>query len=170
MVAAFVQEFKKNHYNPQLFVAASGPDQGSQFTAAVGGVKNAAGIMVPNTWFPGFNNAESHQMVTEYLKLYGGQQADINADVAEAYSVGQVMAQAVTATGGVNNAKIIAYLHSGAVMQSVQGKVQFDALGENAQAAGEMFQWTANGNFVEGLDTNGNAVQFLPIKPNWGTG
>ena len=127
--------------------------------------------MVPNTWFGGFNNAESHQMVDEYIKLYGGTPAEVNADVAEAYSVGQVVAQAVTATGGVSNAKIIAYLHSGAVMQSVQGRVQFDALGENAAAAGEMFQWTANGDFVQGLDTNGTASsQFLPIKPNWGTG
>jgi len=37
----------------------------------------------------------------------------VNADVAEAYAVGQVVADAVKATGGFNNAKIIAYLHSG---------------------------------------------------------
>jgi branched-chain amino acid transport system substrate-binding protein len=171
MVAAFVKVFKNDHYNPQLFVAASGPDQGSAFTQAVGGVRNAAGIMVPNGWFGGFNNPESHQMVNEYIAQYGGTPADINADVAEAYSVGQVMAQAVTATGGVDNAQIIQYLHSDVELQSVQGAVQFDALGENAKAAGFMFQWTSNGDFVQGLDTNGDtSSQFIAVKPNWGTG
>ena len=75
-------------------------------------------------------------MVNEYVAKYGGTASDINADVAEAYSVGQVMAQAVTATKGTDNAKIISYLHSGVTLTSVQGPVKFDALGENGAAAG----------------------------------
>jgi ABC-type branched-subunit amino acid transport system substrate-binding protein len=173
MVAAFVQVFKKDKYNPKVFVAASGPDQGAQFTAAIGGATNATGIMVPNGWFGSYANPESEQMVKEYDAKYHTMPADVNADVAEAYSVGQVMAQAVTATGGTDNAAIISYLHNLAKpLQTVQGPVQFDALGENAQAAGFMFQWTANGGFVQGLDTSGNPTpnQFIAIKPNWGTG
>ena len=171
MVAAFVQAFKQANYNPTLFVAASGPDQGSAFTTAVG-ANNAAGIMVPNSWYPLESNTQSQQMVREYIAQYSGTPADINADVAEAYSVGQVVTQAVTATGGVDNAKIIQYLHSGAKLQSVQGPVVFDALGENAKAEGFMFQWTANKSFVAALGASGNQAsgQFLPVKPNWGTG
>ena len=171
MVAAFVKAFKAAHYNPQLFVAASGPDQGASFSSAIGGAKNAAGIMVPNGWFASFPNTQSQQMVKEYIARYGGTVAGVNADVAEAYSVGQVMAQAVTATGGVDNAKIISFLHSGVTLQSVQGPVMFDALGENAKATGFMFQWTANGDFVQALNTDGGASsQFIAVKPNWGTG
>ena len=55
-------------------------------------------------------------MVKEYVAKYGGTPSDVNADVAEAYSVGQVMDQAVTATGGTDNAKIITYLHSGVTL------------------------------------------------------
>jgi branched-chain amino acid transport system substrate-binding protein len=169
MVAAFVSTFEKAHYTPQLFVAASGPDQGAAFTDKVG-VGNATGLMVPNSWWPGYNNTESQQMVKEYVAKYGGNDSGVNADVAEAYSVGQVMAQAVIATGGINNAKIISYLHSGAKLKTVQGPVMFDALGENAKAAGFMFQWS-NGNFVLGLDTNGSATaQFVASKPAWTTG
>ena len=51
----------------------------------------------------------------------------ISADVAEAYSVGQVMAQAVQATHSFDHAKIIAYLHSGVTFDSVQGPVKFDS-------------------------------------------
>ena len=70
--------------------------------------------------------------------------------MAEAYSVGQVMAQAVTATGGTDNTKIISYLHSGVTLNSVQGQVKFDALGENGAAAAFVFQWQGN-NFNEVL-------------------
>jgi branched-chain amino acid transport system substrate-binding protein len=168
MVKAFVDAFKQNNYNPQLFVAASGPDQGADFATAVGS-HNVAGIMVPNSWYGGVENTDSQQMVHEYIAKYGGTPADVNADVAEAYSVGEVMAQAITATGGLDNAKIIQYLHSGTIMQTVQGKVQFDALGENSGAVGFMFQWTANGSFVQGLSTDGAASsQFIAVKPNWG--
>ena len=169
MVADFMTVFEQDKYNPQMFIAASGPDQGAAFIQAVD-AKNATGVMVPNGWFASYNNAESHQMVKEYLAKYGGKAADINADVAEGYSVGQVMAQAVTATGGVDNAKIIRYLHSGVLLHSVQGPVMFDALGENGKAAGFMFQWN-NGNFVQGLNPDGSATaQFIATKPKWGAG
>src|SRR5262249_28626608 len=124
----------------------------------------------PNGWFGSFNNAESEQMVKEYTAQYHGTPADVNADVAEAYSVGQVMGQAGTATHRGRNPAIISYLHSRGMLNSVQGPVQFDALGENAQAVGFMFQWN-HGNFLEGLDTGGTPQpQFIASKPKWGAG
>ena len=152
-VAAFMQAFEQQHYTPKLFIAAAGPDQGTSFTSAVG-VGNANGMMVPNGWYPGYANAASQNMVKEYVAEYGGSPSGVNADVAEAYSVGQVMAQAVTATGGTDNAKIISYLHSGIKLNSVQGPVKFDALGENGAAAAFVFQWQKN-NFNQVLPVGG---------------
>ena len=61
-------------------------------------------------------------MVQDYIAKYGGTASDINADVAEAYSVGQVAWHwAVTATRGTDNPKIIRYLHSGVTLNTVQG-------------------------------------------------
>jgi branched-chain amino acid transport system substrate-binding protein len=148
-VKTFMQVFQQQHYTPKLFIAASGPDQGSAFTSAVG-EQNAGGMMVPDGWYPEYPNTDSEQLVKEYIARYGGTASDINADVAEAYSVGQILAQAVKATGGTNNAKIIAYLHSGVLLSSVQGSVRFDALGENGAAAAFVFQWQ-QGKFVEVL-------------------
>ena len=148
-VQTFMQVFQQEHYTPKLFIAASGPDQGAAFVTAVG-QGNENGMMVPNGWYPGIANQESQQMVQEYVKQYGGTVSGINADVAEAYSVGQIMAQAVIATHGTNNAKIIAYLHSGVTLNSVQGPVKFDALGENGAAAAFVFQWQ-QGKFVQVL-------------------
>jgi branched-chain amino acid transport system substrate-binding protein len=160
-----MQVFQQEHYTPKLFIAASGPDQGSAFTSAVG-TGNADGMMVPNGWYPGYNNAASRQMVSEYVAQYGGTSDDVNADVAEAYSVGQIMAQAVKATGGTDNAKIITYLHSGVVLSSVQGPVKFDALGENGAAAAFVFQWQ-QGKFVQVLPTPVGGVPLLDPKPAW---
>jgi ABC-type branched-subunit amino acid transport system substrate-binding protein len=139
------------------------------------GAGNANGIMVPNGWYPGYANADSQKMVSEYIALYHGTAADVNADVAEAYSVGQVMNQAIVATGGTDNTKIIAYLHSGVTLNSVQGSVKFDSLGENGAAAGFIFQWqNAGTQFLQVLPTKAEgapaSVPLVYPKTQWTAG
>jgi branched-chain amino acid transport system substrate-binding protein len=167
-VQAFMQAFEQQHYTPKLFIAAAGPDQGSAFTSAVG-KGNAVGIMVPNAWYPGYANSASQAMVQEYVAKYGGTPSGVGADVAEAYSVGQVMAQAVTATGGTDNAKIKNYLHGDVTLNSVQGPVKFDSLGENGQSAAFIFQWQNGGNaFNQVLPVGASgSVAILATKPAW---
>jgi branched-chain amino acid transport system substrate-binding protein len=165
-VASFMRGFEQQHYNPKVFVAAAGPDQGASFLTAVG-KPNANGMMVPDAWYPGYDNAISRAMVREYVATYGGSASDVNADVAEAYSVGQVTEQAVKATGGTDGAKIISYLHSGVTLPSVQGPVQFNSLGENVKAIAFIFQWQ-DGNFVQVLPADApGSVKILYPKPNW---
>jgi ABC-type branched-subunit amino acid transport system substrate-binding protein len=109
----------------------------------------------------------AYPMAQEYVAQYGGGASDVNADVAEAYSVGQVMAQAVTATGGTDNTKIISYLHSGVTLDTVQGPVTFDSLGENGSAAAFVFQWQL-GDFKEVLPVGApGSVPILATKPAW---
>jgi branched-chain amino acid transport system substrate-binding protein len=167
-VQAFMQEFAQVHYTPKMFIAAAGPDQGAAFTKAVG-AGNATGMMVPNGWYPGFTNAASQKMVQEYVAQYGGTASGVNADVAEAYSVGQVTQAAITAVGGVDNAKIISYLHSGVTLQTVQGTVKFDSLGENSSAVAFVFQWQKTGTqFVQVLPASASgSVSILATKPPW---
>jgi branched-chain amino acid transport system substrate-binding protein len=165
-VSAFMQAFEQQHYNPKLFIAAAGPDQGASFTSVVGKA-NATGMMVPDGWYPGFADAASQALVKEYVAKYGGTASSMSSDVAEAYSVGQVMEQAIKATGGTDNAKIIAYLHSGAVLTSVQGPVKFDSLGENGESDAFVFQWQ-NGAFDQVLPASAaGSVAILATKPNW---
>jgi branched-chain amino acid transport system substrate-binding protein len=165
-VSAFMQAFEEQHYTPKMFIAAAGPDQGSSFTSAVG-PGNANGMMVPNGWYPGYANATSKQMVREYVARYGGTTSSVNADVAEAYSVGQVVAQAVSATGSTDNSRIISYLHSGVTLTSVQGPVKFDALGENGAAASFIFQWHKD-SFEQVLPTSASgSVPIIANKPGW---
>jgi branched-chain amino acid transport system substrate-binding protein len=165
-VSAFTHAFVQQHYNPKALIATAGPDQGAQFVKAVG-AGNENGIFVPNGWYGAFKKADSEQMVKEYITQYGGTPSDVNSDVAEAYSVGQVIAQAVQATHGFDNQKIVAYLHSGVTLNSVQGPVKFDSLGENNAQKALTFQWQ-NGALVQSLPTStaGSRAPLYP-KPAW---
>jgi branched-chain amino acid transport system substrate-binding protein len=167
-VAAFMQAFEQQHYNPKMFICAAGPDQGAAFTSAVG-KGNATGMMVPNGWYPGYANPASQKMVQDYVAKYGGSPSDINADVAEGYAVGQVAAQAVTATKGTDNAKIISYLHSGVTLSSVQGPVRFDNFGKNSSAAAFTFQWQQQGTAYKQIlpVSTAGSVAIINPKPNW---
>jgi branched-chain amino acid transport system substrate-binding protein len=167
-VSAFMTAFEQQHYNPMIMAASAGPDQGAAFLHAVG-TGNATGILVPNGWYGGFQNALSQAMVKAYIAKYGGNASAINADVAEAYSVGQVAAAAITATRGTDNSKIISYLHSGVTIQTAQGPAQFNSIGENTKATMFMFQWGQGGKFVQVLPAAAAGSQpIVNPKPHWG--
>ena len=165
-VAAFMQAFAQQHYNPKIFAATAGPDQGAAFLKAVG-TANATGVMTANGWYGGYDNSQSKQMVSEYIAKFGGTPSDINSDVAEGYGVGQVAAQAIKAIGGTNQAKIISYLHSGVTLSSVQGPVQFDSLGMNIKPVLFVFQWQ-DGKYAQVLPVGApGSSKILFPKPNW---
>jgi ABC-type branched-subunit amino acid transport system substrate-binding protein len=110
-------------------------------------------------------------MVTAYIAKYGGTPSDINADVAEAYSVGEVMADAINATKSVENSKLISYLHSGVTLTTVQGPASFNGVGENVKATLFVFQWQHGAKFQEVLPEGAaGSVPIVNPKPAWGKG
>lgn len=164
-LAAFMQRFRQQHYNPKAMIATTGPDLGQDFLKAVGGAGNAEGIMIGNGWFASLNNPSNAQMVKDYIAQYGGTPDQINGDVAEGYAVGQVVQQAVEKTQSLDNAKLIAELHSGDTFDSVQGPVKFDDVGENVAIQAYLIQWQ-NGNFVPVYPSVTGGQPEYP-KPNW---
>ena len=164
---AFIQAFEQQHYNPKIFAASSGPDQGADFVKAVG-ANNTNGIMVPNGWYAGLPNPLSQAFVKAYLAKYGGSPSDINADSAEGYSVGEITAAAVKATHSLDNKKIISFLHSSVTLQTVQGPVKFNSVGENVVAQKFIFQWQTGPKFVQVLPSSASgSVPIVNPKPAW---
>lgn len=149
-VSAFIQQFVQQNYNPKALIATAGPDQGTQFIQNVG-ANHTEAIMVPNGWFATENTPGNSQMIAEYIKKYGGTADGVSSDVPEAYSVGQVTAQAVKNIGSLDQKKLISELHSG-TFDSVQGKVKFDSTGQNVDAFSYVFQWQGG--------------QLLPYQPD----
>jgi branched-chain amino acid transport system substrate-binding protein len=166
-LAAFMQRFQQQHYNPKAMIATTGPDLGSDFLTAVGGPTKAEGLMTGNLWYAGANYPGNADMVKAYLAQYPGSTADgMNGDIAEGYSVGQVVQQVVEKIQSLDNAKIIAELHSGTTYTTVEGPVTFDDVGENIAAKALIFQWQ-NGKFFPVYPPTGATGQPEYPKPNW---
>ncbi len=163
---AYVQAFRQQHFNPKAIIASAGPDQGAQFIGPIGGANVAEGIFFPNAWDPSINTYQNAQMVHDYLATYGGTAAQISADTAEAYSVGQVLYQAVNKIHSIDNAKLIAELHSGDTFQDVQGLVKFNDVGENVLGTSFVFQWQ-KGNVVLVYPPAQAAASPEYPKPTW---
>ena len=138
--AAHITTFIHQHYNPKLIIASAGPDQGDAFIKAVG-AKNTQGIIVPNDgWWPeskAYQNADFVQFITAKYKITP---ADISSDSVQAFSVGQVLQQALNQTQSLDNQKLITALQNG-TFQSLQGPVGFDSTGQNKLAVAYLFQW-----------------------------
>ena len=154
-----------------MLIASSGPDQGQTFLNSIG-TPNADGIMVPDGWYGEYPDAYSHVLVQEYIARYGGTASDINADVAEAYSAGQVMADAVV-NAGLNQQRIIGYLHRpSTVLDTVQGPAKFNNVGMNTRAASFIFQWLPGAHFVQVLSSQLGtkpAPNMITSKKMWAT-
>ena len=165
--AAHITTFIHQHYNPKLIIASAGPDQGDAFIKAVG-AKNTQGIIVPNDgWWPelkAYQNAEFVQFITAKYKIAP---ADISSDSVQAFSVGQVLQQALNQTQSLDNQKLITALQNG-TFQSLQGPVGFDLTGQNKLAVAYLFQWQ-NGNLIPVFPQAQAMANVLYPKPNWAT-
>jgi branched-chain amino acid transport system substrate-binding protein len=136
---AFVKYFISHHYNPKTIIETTGPDQGADFSGPLGA--NTEGIMVPAGWTPDAKAYGNDTFVSKFIAKFGGKASDISADAAEAYSVGQVVDQAVSKANSIENAKLIEALHSG-TYNTVQGPMSFDSTGKPQGGVGVYIeQW-----------------------------
>jgi branched-chain amino acid transport system substrate-binding protein len=174
-VVAEIKAFKQQHYNPKAIIASAGPDQGAQFTGPIGGSNVAEGIFYPNGWDSSLNipavsgvpgSISNADFVKDFIAAYGGSATDISADSPEAYSAGQVLQQAAEKIHSIDNAKLIAELHSGDTFQTVQGAVKFDSKGENTAGIVYVFQWQKGKVSVVYPSAQAAATPEYP-KPNW---
>ena len=129
--------------------------------------------MVPNTWYGGFPNAAGHVMVQGTIARYGGTASDVNGDVAEAYSAGQVMATRRSVGLSQEDHRLLRH----AQVDTVQGLAQWGKYvkgqpsGQNLKASAFVFQWQAPNRFVQVLSPQGKpSPNILVSKPQWATG
>lgn len=165
--AAHIKTFIQQHYNPKLIIASAGPDQGQSFIQAIG-TKNTEGVIVPNDgWWPqskAFQNSDFVQAITAKYKIGP---SDISSDSVQAFSVGQVLQQALTQTHSLDNGKLMNELRSG-TFQSLQGPVGFDATGQNRLATAYLFQWQ-KGNLIPVFPQEQAQANVEYPKPQWTT-
>ena len=161
---AFIKIFRQQHYNPKATMFTAGPDVGAPFVQAVGAA-NTEGIAFSNSWWPELNNTRNTAFVQAFTTAYSVKPDDISADSAEAFAVGEVLQQAVEQCKCTDNAKLIQTLNTGK-FDSIQGPVQFNSVGMNANLPAYLLQWQ-HGSVVCVYPTPPATATFEYPKPVW---
>jgi branched-chain amino acid transport system substrate-binding protein len=151
-------------YNPKFLYIENGANSPLEFPSKIGRM-NTTGIFSSGDWFPQAKFTGNADFVKGYVAKYGGRKngQDIDTTSAEAYSVGQILTEAVQKTNSLDNKKIIAALHKG-VWHGVNGNFHWNQYG------------SPNGNTILVQWVGGNLVPVFPpkvalhkpiAKPNW---
>ena len=97
--------------------------------------------------------------------MFGGTPGDIPEDSANAFTVGQVLEQAITKIGSIDNAALITELHQG-TYKTVVGPISFDETGA-PQGSYMLLQWQGDNFIIVGPSSRAESDPKAPPKPNW---
>ena len=163
--AGAVKGYSQVGFQPKVAYFASGPDSASTWLQLLD--KKAEGTRTSLDWLQESAVPGNKEFVTAYLKLFPNKDNVVPAEAAEAYAAGEVLAAAIKATGGVDNAKLITWLHANKV-QSVEGNFGWDAAGRPQGGTFDMIQWQ-NGKLVVAYpaDVATNGTKPTIPKPTW---
>jgi len=151
-------------FSPKFLFQANGANSPVEFPSKVG-AKNTAGIFSCGDWFPDSKAPGNQQFIKDYIAKYGGTSATIDSGSAEAYAVGEVVAEVAKKTGKVDNATIIKTLHSG-TWPTVEGDLSWDKYG--APSGSTMLTEWIDGKLLP-VDPPAQALHAPVIpKPPWG--
>ena len=96
--------------------------------------------------------------------LFGGDPGDIPEDAANAFTVGQVLQQAVENIQSIDNTALIEELHS-AEFDTIVGPLSFDEVGA-PQGSFMLLQWQGDTFVIVGPEGRAQAEAIWP-KPEW---
>jgi branched-chain amino acid transport system substrate-binding protein len=163
--AGAVKGYSQVGFQPKVAYFASGPDSASTWLQLLAG--KAEGTITSLDWLQESTVPGNKEFVDAYLKMFPNKDNVVPAEAAEAYAAGEVLAAAIKATGGVDNAKLISWLHANKV-QSIEGNFGWDAAGRPLGGTFDMIQWQS-GHLVIAwpADVATNGTKPTIPKPNW---
>jgi branched-chain amino acid transport system substrate-binding protein len=151
-------------FSPKLLFQANGANSPVEFPSKVG-AKNVNGIFSCGDWFPNSKAPGNQAFIKAYNAKYGGTPANIDSGSAEAYAVGEVVAEVAKKTGKVDNATIIKSLHSGS-WPTVEGNLSWDKYGAPSGSA-ILTEWIDGKLLPVYPPAQALAAPVIP-KPPWG--
>lgn len=155
-----IKAYQQAGYQPRGAFFTTGPSLPKEFSEALGTATE--GIFSAISWFEDSTVETNPEFVKAYHAKYGDE--PIAEDSANAYTVGQILQQAIESTQSVDNAKLIAEMHK-ATFKTVVGPLSFNELGQ-PQGSFMTLQWQGGKSYIIAPDY---AKQKDPIwpKPNW---
>lgn len=157
---AQIKAYQEAGYQPRGAFLTTGPSLPKEFREALGNATE--GVFSSISWYEESTTETNPEFVAAYHAKYGSD--PIAEDSANAYTVGQILQQAVENTQGVDNAKLITEMHA-ATFKTVVGPLKFDALGK-PQGSFMVLQWQGDTYKIIAPDFAKQAEPVWP-KPNW---
>ncbi|MBI2247291.1 MAG: amino acid ABC transporter substrate-binding protein [Armatimonadetes bacterium] len=88
-----IRAYREAGYQPRGAFFTTGPSLPKPFREGVGRATEA--VFASMSWFPEAKEYQNEEFVATYIKKFGGSSEDIEEDSANAFTVGQVLLQAV---------------------------------------------------------------------------
>jgi len=155
-----IKAYQQAGYQPRGAFFTTGPSLPKEFSEALGSATD--GIFSAISWFESSSTETNPEFVAAYHDKFGAE--PIAEDSANAFTVGQVLQQAVENTQSLDNAKLIDEMHS-ATFTTVVGPLSFNELGQ-PQGSFMTLQWQGGQSYIVAPDY---AKQSDPVwpKPSW---
>jgi len=155
-----MQGYIEAGYQPRGAFFTTGPSLPKEFREAMGTATE--GVFSSISWFEASATETNPEFVAAFHGKFGPD--PIAEDSANAYTVGQIVQQAVENTGGIDNAALIADMHM-ATFKTVVGPLSFDELGR-PKGSFMVLQWRGDGYLIVAPDFAKQADPIWP-KPAW---
>jgi len=157
-----IRAYREAGYQPRGAFFTTGPSLPGPFREALG--RATEGIFAAISWYPEAKDYQNAEFVSAFVKLFGGKPDDIAEDAANAFTVGQVLQQAVEKIKSLDNKQLIEELHRG-TYKTVVGPLSFDAVGR-PKGSFMLLQWRGNRFLIVAPDNRAEGAPVWP-KPRW---
>lgn len=157
-----IRAYREAGYQPRGAFFTTGPSLPGPFREALG--RATEGIFAAISWFPGSKDYQNAEFVSTFVKMFGGQPDDIAEDAANAFTVGQVLQQAVEKIKSLDNKQLIEELHRG-TYRTIVGPLSFDAVGR-PKGGFMLLQWRGSRFLIVAPDNRAEGAPVWP-KPRW---
>jgi branched-chain amino acid transport system substrate-binding protein len=147
-------------YQPRGAFFTTGPSLPKEFREALGDATE--GIFSAISWYEASTTETNPEFVAAFHAKFGAD--PIAEDSANAYTVGQVLQQAVENIQSVDNAKLIEEMHK-ATFKTVVGPLKFDEVGR-PQGSFMILQWRGD-NYVMVFPDFAKQEDPTWPKPEW---
>jgi branched-chain amino acid transport system substrate-binding protein len=158
-----IEAYQAAEYQPRFAFFTSGPSVPGPFRGALG--EATEGIFAGISWFPEGKDFQNEEFVTRYVDMFGGDLGNIPEDAANAFTVGQVLHQAIENIQSIDNAALIEELHQ-STYETIVGDLSFDETGA-PQGSYMLLQWQGDTFVIVGPPDRAEVDPLDPPKPEW---
>ena len=158
-----IQGYRAVNYQPRMAYFTNAPSLPEPFRGELGSATEA--IFSSISWFPEAKEYQNSEFVAKYAEMFGSSIADIPEDAANAFTVGQVLQQAIENIENIDNAALIEELHQG-TYKTIVGTLSFDETGA-PQGTFMLLQWQGENFVIVGPPDRAETDPKAPPKPSW---